>query len=163
MNETKSTVKTVLSFVLVLVLIVGTLFGIDVPYDENDIDIEGIVTEEPTVEDEQPETDDITNGVPEETPPVVDEPKDEPTTETPDVDEPVVETPTEDEGDEVETPVEDDNTEDDGVVEDNPPQDSTPTEDETNKDEVVDNSAESDVADPSEDGKDATEGDVENA
>ena len=37
MNDARSTVKTLLSFVLVIVLIVGALFGINLPYDAEDI------------------------------------------------------------------------------------------------------------------------------
>lgn len=117
MNETKSIVKTVLAFILTLVLIAGSLFGIDVPYDAGDLEgleTEGVVDEQAPVEDEQ---------------------------------------------DDVDVPVEDNANTDDGEQTDEP-QDSTPTED----DEVVDNSAEDEVADPTEDETDATEeGDVENA
>lgn len=60
----------------------------------------------------------------------------------------------------VEVPVEDDNDTEDGVVED-VPQDSAPTDEKTDD---VDNSADVEVAEPTEDNKTATEkGDVENA
>lgn len=143
MNETKSTVKTVLSFVLVLVLIVGAIFGIDVPYDEGDLDNMGTelpVEDDTTIEDEQPETDGVTDDVP-----VVETPVEEDTNE---------ELP-DDTEDEIDVPVED--TED-------ATQGSTPTGAETNEDEVVDNSAAGEVADTTEEQTDATEeGDVENA
>jgi hypothetical protein len=116
MNETKSIVKTVLAFILTLVLIAGSLFGIDVPYDVGDLEgleTEGVVDEQAPVEDEQ---------------------------------------------NDVDVPAEDNANTEDGEQTDEP-QDSTPTED----DEVVDNSAEDEVADPAEDETDATEGDVENA
>lgn len=124
MNETKSTVKTALSFALVIVLIVGALFGIKLPYDAEDIS----------------PTDEVTDVAETETP--VDDEKQE------------------DNNDVVQAPVEDDeNTVDDGVTNDEP-QDSTPTDTDN---EVVDNSAETDVAEPTEDETSATEGDVENA
>ena len=123
MNK-QSTVKTALSFALVIVLIVGALFGIKLPYDAEDI----------------APTDEETNVTETETP-VVDETQ-------------------EDDDNVVQAPVEDDeNTVDDGVTNDEP-QDSTPTDTDN---EVVENSAETDVAEPTEDETSATEGDVENA
>lgn len=124
MNETKSTVKTALSFALVIVLIVGALFGIKLPYDAEDIspadEVTDVAETEAPIEDEKQE----------------------------------------DNNDVVQVPVEDDeNTVDDGVTNDEP-QDSTPTDTDN---EVVDNSAETDVAEPTEDETSATEGDVENA
>jgi hypothetical protein len=121
MNK-QSTVKTALSFVLVLVLIIGAIFGLEMPYDAEDV----LPTDEATKPTEAP---------------VVDETQ-------------------EDNDDVVQVPVEDDeNTVDDGVVDD-VPQDSAPTDTEQ---EDVDNSAETDVAEPTEDETSATEGEVENA
>lgn len=148
MNETKKTVKTVLSFVLVLVLIVGTLFGINLPYGSEDVPLDNTdgVTGEVS-------TDVAPNKEQTETPN-----EDVPTVDAPVVDEPTVETPIDDTND-VETPVEDENTDDEGVKDD-APQDSTPTDEET---EDVDNSADTTVAEPTENQTTATEGDVENA
>lgn len=67
MNETKSTVKTILAFVLALVLIAGVLFGIDLPYDE--VDLGNMITEETTANEtpvtgEQTEPSVITTDAP---------------------------------------------------------------------------------------------------
>ena len=143
MNETKKTVKTALSFVLVIVLIVGTLFGIDLPIQTDTV---------------PPQTDVGTNTPADTTQPQAPT-EDAPVVDTPVVDAPTVETPVDDVT-EVETPVEDDSTNVDGATE-NVPQDSAPTETVT---EVVDNSAETEVAEPTEENNTtATEGDVENA
>ena len=143
MNETKKTVKTALSFVLVIVLIVGTLFGIDLPIQTDTV---------------PPQTDVGTNTPADTTQPQAPT-EDAPVVDTPVVDAPTVETPTDNVAD-VETPVEDNTVKDDGVTND-VPQDSAPTETVT---EVVDNSAETEVAEPTEENNTtATEGDVENA
>jgi hypothetical protein len=151
MKNTKEmgTVKAALGFILVLVILAGAMFGLDI-----DVAIEDGVTDE--VDTEAPVADEQDEDKPE-TPdePVVDEPTDEEPTDSVDqptdepVDEPTDVTP--------DAPVE-------GTVEGgdeaNVPQDSAPTD--TNED--ADNSGEADVAEPSEDENvDATEGEVENA
>lgn len=97
MNDAKSTVKTALSFVLVVVLIVATLFGIKVPYGIEDVapeadatveangevapdttdETENAPTEEvetPTTEDvEQQPTDEVVTDAPQETTPTENE------------------------------------------------------------------------------------------
>lgn len=148
MNNAKSTVKTVLGFVLVIILILGTLFGIEIPYDEDDIASMGtdittsaVTAEVTTNEVEQTKPSDITTAVPQVTTSVPNEPTEEVPSNT-----------TEDTAEDVEVPVED--TED-------ATQDSTPTDAETDK--TVDNSEDGDVATTPEEEQDATEGDVQDA
>lgn len=68
MNETKSTVKTALSFVLVIVLIVGALFGIKLPYDAEDVaptdEVTDVTETEAPVDDEKQEDNDNVGEVP---------------------------------------------------------------------------------------------------
>lgn len=155
MNDTRKTVKTAFAFALVLAVVVGTLFGVfpEVPdpvFDET----ESVENAETVVEGETTVTTDApTEAVKPETPT-----EDEPTVETPAEDEPIVETPVTDVTD-VETPVEDNSTEDEGVIDD-ATQDSTPVDTDN---EIVDDSADASVAEPTDDETTATEGDVENA
>lgn len=155
MNDTRKTVKTAFAFALVLAVVVGTLFGVfpEVPdpvFDET----ESVENAETVVEGETTVTTDApAEAVKPETPT-----EDEPTVETPAEDEPIVETPVTDVTD-VETPVEDDSTEDEGVIDD-ATQDSTPVDTDN---EIVDDSADASVAEPTDDETTATEGDVENA
>lgn len=120
-TEARKMAKTVLGFLLAVGLLIGALFGINVPYEVKDI-------------------------IPEDTTNV-------------EIEHTQVETPSSDNGN-VEVPVEDETNTDDGVTED-VPQDSTPTED--TMEESVDNSADTEVAEPTEDETTATEAEVENA
>ena len=165
MNDTRKTVKTAFAFALVLAVVVGTLFGVfpEVPdpvFDETESveNAETVVEGETTVTTDAP-AEAVKPETPTEDTTVVDTPAvDEPTVETPAEDEPIVETPVTDVTD-VETPVEDDSTEDVGVTND-ATQDSTPVDAEN---EIVDDSADASVAEPTDDETTATEGDVENA
>ena len=131
MNDAKKTVKKALSLALVVVLIVATLFGIDVPYKLDDV-----VQDTKAIEQTDIVTPENTN---EESPPTV----------LPETDE--TETPTE----EVEPPIEDVETTTD-EVDHQPPQDTAPTDDV----ETAEPSETDEVALPSEPTTDATEGDV---
>jgi hypothetical protein len=76
MNDAKITVKTALSFVLVVVLIVATLFGIEVPYDWNDVSQETaqevVVTDQNTDKESTPSAEKVEQGTPQETAPTED-------------------------------------------------------------------------------------------
>ncbi len=77
MNDAKITVKNALSFVLVVVLIVATLFGLEVPYDWNDVSQENaqevVVTDENTnKESKPPATDEVAQDTPQESAPTED-------------------------------------------------------------------------------------------
>lgn len=168
-TEARKTAKTVIGFVLVLVLLGGALFGIDVPYDLGDV--ENVVADEtkaPAKEETQvPSTDKVVEtpeaDEPSKDEPVKDEPvKDEPTEDTPVLDEPkddvppVEDTPAvEDNSENVnnDAPVEDTN---DNVSTDNSATDETITDD-------VDASGDAEVTEPTEDDNTVTEGDNENA
>ena len=61
MNK-QSTVKTALSFVLVLVLIIGAIFGLEMPYDAEDVlptDEAPKPTEAPVVDETQEDNDNV--------------------------------------------------------------------------------------------------------
>lgn len=96
MNDAKKTLKQALSFALVVVLIVATLFGLDVPYEIEDVatDFEETEVAETIVADEQtneeptpsteattekevdvvaPSTDEVETQSPQETAPTEDE------------------------------------------------------------------------------------------
>lgn len=134
MNDAKKTVKTALSLALVVVLIVATLFGLDVPYELDDV-----VQDTEALEQTEIVTDENTN-------------EESTTTVLPETDE--TEPPTE----EVEPPIEDVETPTDDV-ENQPPQETAPTDDV----ETAETSETDEVALPSETTTDATEGDVKNA
>lgn len=151
MKNTKEmgTVKAAFGLILVLVILAGAMFGLDIDVAIEDGATDEVATEAPVV-DEQGEGEAETTDEP-----VVDEPTDEEPTDIVDqptdepVDEPTDVTP--------DAPVEDTV---EGGDEANVPQDSAPTD--TN--ENADNSGGANVAEPSEDEKvDATEGEVENA
>ena len=79
MNDAKITVKKALSFVLVVVLIVATLFGLDVPFDFEDVANETentaqevVVTDENNDKKTHPPTDEVETDTPQETAPTDD-------------------------------------------------------------------------------------------
>lgn len=134
MNDAKKTVKTALSLALVVVLIVATLFGLEVPYEMEDVvqDTEALEQTE-IVAGENTNEESTTAVLP---------------------DEDKTENPT----DEVAPPVEDTEAPTD-EVETQLPQETAPTDDV----ETAEPSETGEVAPPSEPTTDATEGDVENA
>ena len=119
-TEARKTAKTILGFLLVVGLLIGALFGLDVPYE-----VEDVIPEDTTNVEIETTVDENENG----------------------------------DNADTDVPVEDTENTDDGVIDD-VPQDSTPTDTET---EDVDNSVDTEVAEPTEDETTATEGDVENA
>ena len=134
MNDAKKTVKTALSLALVVVLIVATLFGLEVPYEMDDV-----VQDTEALEQTEIVADENTN-------------EESTTAVLPDEDE--TEPPT----DEVAPPVEDTEAPTD-EVETQLPQETAPTDDV----ETAEPSETGEVAPPSEPTTDATEGDVQNA
>lgn len=109
-TEARKTAKTVLGFLLVVGLLIGAFFGLDVPYDVEDV----VPNETTTAETTAP-------------------PADETTAPTED------QKPADDENADVEVPVEDVVDTEDSATQDDVPQDSTPTEDnDENVDNSVD-------------------------
>lgn len=134
MNDAKKTVKTALSLALVVVLIVATLFGLDVPYELDDV-----VQETEAPEQTEIVTDENAN---EESTPTVLPKTDETAPPTEEVEHPI---------EDVEPPTDE--------VDPQHPQDTAPTDDV----ETAEPSETDEVAPPSEPTTDATEGDVKNA
>ena len=136
-TEARKTAKTAIGFILVLVLLAATFFGLKVPYGVED------VVPQDTTETQAP---------------VENEPTNEETqaTEAPKADDNVAQEPNTDKS-------ESENVDKEAPVEDTNENVSTDSATDETVNDNVDNSGETNVAEPTEDETTAAEGDVENA